>query len=498
MAAGVLLQPGLLLPLLVVLPAGLAAILLLPGAALLRVVPSLAVALQAVLLLALGQAIGHEQRLLVWLGGWDAPLGIGLRADGLALAFMLMTTAVMAAVLLHQWRAYSSGREGRIFWALLLFLWSGLNTVYLSHDLFNLYVALEIAGLGGVALVALSGATTALVAQMRYLLLATMGSLFYLLGVALIYAALGVLDLTLVAEGATAAPVMLAALALITLGLLLKAAIWPLHLWLPPAHSSALPPISAVLSALAVKAPLYLLLRLWFEVFPNVPGPGAWTLLGVLGAVAVLWGSLLALRQERLKLMIAYSTVAQLGYLLFVFPLAQAGGGWGGRAWSGALLHLLSHGIAKAAMFLAAGALVLRLGSDQREAMSGASRLAPVPLFALALAGLSIMALPPSGGFLAKWLLLSAALEARSWWQVAVLLVGGLLAAGYLLRFILPAFRPPSAELPEDRRATGNSNGFQSAAAMSLACLSLLLGLAAQPLIELLSLSYPGAGEISP
>lgn len=476
------LDPASLLALLIVVPALAAAVVLLPG----RQAPALALAagllLQALMLAGLLVAVTFHGPVTVQLGGWAPPLGIRLRADGLALAFLVMAAVVMALVMLYGQGERRADREARVFSALLLLLWAGLNTVFLSFDLFNLYVALEIAGLAGVALVALSGEAEALRAQMRYLLFATFGSLLYLLGVAIVYAELGVLDLELVAAEVRATPAAFAALGLMTLGLLLKTAIWPLHFWLPPAHSSAPPAASAVLSALVVKASLYLLLRLWFEVFPAIPAPRAWFLLGLLGAVAVIWGSLLALRQERLKLMIAYSTVAQLGYMLFAFPLAMPGSPVALQAWNGALLQALSHGIAKASMFLSAGALITALGSDRREALVGGSRRVPVPLFALALSGLSIMALPPSGGFVAKWLLLRAALDAGQWWLTLVLIVGGLLAAAYLLRFLLPAFRP----VPEGHSAAPAPTGLLSAAALSLAFISVLFGFAADPLLRLL------------
>lgn len=480
-------EAALLPPLLVVSPALLAALLLLPGRWTPVLLPAAAVVLQGLLLAALAVALAGGGRVTAAVGGWEAPLGIALRADGPALAFLLLTALVMAAILLYAAGERRAPREARILGSLLLFLWSGLNAVFLSNDLFNLYVALEIAGLSGVALVALAGGATALRAQMRYLLFATLGSLLYLLGVALLYAELGVLDLDLVAQRATASPPALAALGLMTLGLLLKAAVWPLHFWLPPAHAAAPPPVSAALSALVVKAALYLLVRLWIEVLPGLPAEGAWQLLGALGAVAVLWGSLLALRQERLKLMIAYSTVAQLGYMLFLFPLARPGSPVAADAWQGGLLQMLSHGLAKASMFLAAGAIVAQLGSDRRDVLAGGSRRVPLPLFALALAGLSILGLPPSGGFLAKWLLLRAALETGQWWLALVMLAGGLLAAAYLLRFLLPAFRPVPTGEPAARIASGAAG----AAALFLALLSVVLGVASAPILALLAEAAP-------
>ena len=488
MSSGVL----LVLPLWIVAPAIIGALMLLPGRRMPRLLPLLGVAVNWVLLLLLGRFALSDQPAVVALGNWASPLGIGLRLDVLAFLFLVMTSLVASAVALYAKADAMPERPRRIFWSLLFLLWAGLNGVFLSHDLFNLYVVLEIASLSGVALIACGdGDAEALVAQMRYLLFATFGSLCYLFGVALLYAEFGVLDLALVAESLDVGPASIAALILITLGLLLKAAIWPLHFWLPSAHASAPTAVSALLSALAVKAPLYLLLRFWFEVFPVIPSSAAWALPGVFGAIAVLWGSFLALRQVRLKLMIAYSTVAQLGYMLFVFPLAMPGSPVAVQAWQGGLLQILSHGLAKAAMFLSAGAIMSALGGDRLQDMAGATRRVPLPLFALALAGLSIMALPLSGGFLAKWLILGAAIAVEMWWIVAVLLIGGLLSAAYLLRFLIPAFSPRQY----GETAAAGGGGVKGAAAMSLALLSLLLGIASEPVLRLLALAVPPLPE---
>jgi multicomponent Na+:H+ antiporter subunit D len=288
--------------------------------------------------------LARHGEMLHELGGWAAPLGITLRADGLSVFLVLMVTLVGFAVSVYAAGYFRQGqasgsdspskpardeRDGRdqkdtsheraYFWALWLFLWASLNALLFSRDLFNLYVTLELLGLSAVALVALADAPVALGAAMRYLLVSLLGSLAFLLGVALVYAAHSTLDLMLLKE-AVAGPVTPVALGLMTAGLLMKTALFPLHFWLPPAHANAPAPVSALLSALVVKASFYLLLRLWFEVFADVATRGALDFLGALGAAAVLWGSYQALRQPRLKLVVAYSTVAQLGYLFLLFP----------------------------------------------------------------------------------------------------------------------------------------------------------------------------------
>jgi formate hydrogenlyase subunit 3/multisubunit Na+/H+ antiporter MnhD subunit len=321
--------------------------------------------------------------------------------------------------------------------------------VALSGDVFNLYIAFEVVTLAAVALVALGPEAVARVAAQRYLLAALMGSLLYLLAVALLYAEYGVLDMARLAAMVRPSPATLLALALALAGLAMKAALVPLHGWLPPAHASAPAPASALLSALVVKASLYAQLRLGLTVFPAVRTPALDEVLGVLGAAAILWGSLQALRQQRLKLVVAYSTVAQLGYPFLAFPLAASAGA--DAALSGAVYFMLAHACAKAALFLVAGNVMHALGHDRLEGLRGAAAALPMTFLTFSLASLSLMGLPPSGGFLAKWLLLRGALQASAW-PLAVLLVGGgLLTASYLLRVLALALAEPGAARLEVR-----------------------------------------------
>jgi len=375
------------------------------------------------------------------LGGWEPPLGIMLRADGLAAAFLMMTAVVMAAVVGLARRHFAHGagedRGPWAFWPLALLLWASLNAVFVSRDLFNLYVGLELLTLAAVALVAIEGKAETIAAALRYMVFALMGSLLYLLGAVLLYAAHGTLDIALLAGRGDAANADGVALALMTAGLMAKMALFPFHAWLPPAHSGAPAPASAMLSALVPKAAFYILLRLWFEAAPDLAAPGALGLMGALGAVAVLYGSVLAFRQERLKLIIAYSTVAQLGYLMLVFPLAggpMAAEPWAEPARAGAIFQAVSHGLAKGAMFLCAGLWIMAVGHDRLEGLRGLARATPMTAFAFALAAITLMGLPPSGGFTAKYLMMTAAFSSGQVIWAAVMVLGGLMAAAYLYR----------------------------------------------------------------
>ena len=393
------------------------------------------------------------------IGGWGPSLGITWRIDGLAAVMLVTTTLVVTAVSVYA-PGYFGGSidagdtgEPHHFWPLVYLLWATLNALFLSADVFNLYVTLELLTIGSVGLIVLAGTTESLTAALRYLIWGLMASLFYLMGVALVYAAYGSLDIATVGGQLRGDSLTLVATALMIVGLLVKTALFPMHFWLPPAHAAAPAPISALLSGLVVKASFYLILRLWFEMFAAAGQPAAAQVLGALGACAVLWGSIRALRADRLKMLIAYSTVAQLGYLFLLFPLATAASTR--MAWVGAVILAVSHAMAKAAMFLAAGRIRKIAGDDRLDRLTGVGQRVPVAISATALAGVSLIGLPPSGGFAGKWMLLVSGLENGQWWWIIVLVAGGFLTAGYLFRFwkiAISASDSPLTRVPTDWR----------------------------------------------
>ncbi|MBK1703065.1 complex I subunit 5 family protein [Halochromatium glycolicum] len=422
--------------------------------------------------------------LRIAVGGWGAPLGIDLYADGLSAVLLLMTAVVGLGVSAFAPAYFGAHPQQRPwFWPLWLILWAALNGLYLSADLFNLYVMLELLGLSAAALTALSGGGPALNAAMRYLLVSLLGSAAYLLGVALLYHAHATVDIALL--GARIEPGMLAnaALAVMFAGLMLKTALFPFHFWLPPAHAGAPAPVSALLSALVIKGSFYLLLRLWLDLFGDLSRLLP-ELIGLLGAVAVLWGALQALQQQRLKLMIAYSTVAQIGYLFLAFPLA--GGLNGTTAWRAVVYLALAHGLAKAAMFLSAGALLRFAHHDRIADLDRAVHRLPLTLTAFVLAGVSIMGLPPSGGFVGKWLLLEAAFQQDRWGLAVVVLLGGVLAAAYVFKVVGYAFTPTA--IAQEAESVPLSMQWS---ALLLALGAILLGFAAPLLLPLLDVGAP-------
>ena len=468
-----------LMPALVLAPlmGAMLAFLLPRGAGVIGIVTAV---LQTVMSLSLARSISTAGTLTVYIGGWEAPLGIGLHADGLTALLLCLTAVVGFATSLHALGYFKPDHHddnagGAGWWPLWLSLWAALNALFLTADVFNLYVTLELMGLAAVALVALE--KQAVIAATRYLMVGLLGSMLYLLGVGLLYAQYGTVDMMLLAAAMQPGPSTWMAMALMTAGLLLKTALFPLHFWLPPAHANAPAPVSAVLSALVVKAAFYALLRLWMGPFEALAPALAGQLLGVLGAGAIIWGSIQALLAPRLKLVIAYSTVAQIGYLFLWFPLADSPEG-GSIAWYGVVWLALSHGVAKAGLFLASGNVLHASGHDRVTELAGVGQHLPVTLFAVGLSCASIMGLPPSGGFVGKWLLLNAAFVSGQWWWAAVLLLGGIMAAAYSFRVLLHAFRnKTSAELHH------KPHPVMEWTALALAAGAILMGiLSAQPL----------------
>jgi multicomponent Na+:H+ antiporter subunit D len=479
-----------LLPWLIAAPLLGAALALVVG----RYAPLISAAVAAIVTILSFPLLGlvwREGRVSVALGGWPAPLGITLVVDGVSAvliattSFVCVAIGVFAAGYLRRREASTPDDDRRWFWPLALLLWAGLNATFMSGDLFNLYVAIELVSLASVSLVALFGGDV--VAAVRYLLVTLAGSLLYLLGVALLYADYGVVDIATLALLVGKQPATQAAMVVLTVGLTLKAAIVPLHFWLAPAHAGASSPVSALLSGLVVEAVFYLLMRVWLTVFPAIVAPGLAEALGVLGALSIVWGSAQAIVATRLKLLAAYSTVASLGYLMLGFPLALDHAE-GAPAWSGVVLFVVAHAPAKAALFLAAGALAQTFGDDELNRMRGVAAKAPTLAFALGLAGVGLIGLPPSGGFAAKWLLLVAAIAGGRWGYVVVIAGGSLLAAAYVFRVLAKTMREideaaPAAVVPAAMRLS----------TLALALAAVGLGLIAEPVTELISAGGPFA-----
>ena len=386
------------------------------------------------------------------LGGWPAPHGIALEVDAFSALLLLVltgaSTVALAAGKASLDRQLEPHRQPLFFSAWLLAL-SGMAGILVSADAFNIFVFMEISSLASYVLVAGGPDRRALPAVFKYLIMGTIGATFYLIGVGLIYMMTGTLNLAdmelRIHDVADQRPILVAA-GFITVGLALKAAVFPLHVWLPNAYTYAPHAVSVFLAACATKVSLYVLLRFDFVVFQgNLLGHDVQfaAFLMPLAVLAILVGSAVALFETNIKRLLAYSSVAQVGYIMLGASLVNVAG------LSAGLLHMFNHALSKGALFLAVMCLAMRFNGLHLRDLAGAARLMPWTMAALVVAGLSLVGVPGTAGFISKWYLLTAALQegALGIALVVVIVLGSLMAVVYLWRIVEAAwFQPPSAE----------------------------------------------------
>ena len=373
------------------------------------------------------------------LGGWAPPWGIEYVIDPLAGGMAVLISGMALPAVLYAGPAVSGWPAGQVgaFYSLFLLLVTGLLGMVVTGDLFNLYVFLEISSLAAYALVA-SGGIRAVVATFRYLLVGTIAATFYLLGVGYLYAVTGTLnmaDLTALVPTIVASSPFVVAVAFVAIGLSIKAALFPLHGWLPDVYTYAPAPVSGFIAAVMAKVSAYALLRVLVFVLQTEGAAGQTLLvLRVASVVAILAGSMMALAQEDLRRMLAYSSIGQMATIVLGITLGTP------AALQGALLHMLNHAVMKGCLFLAVGGVQWRTGHAQVADVAGLSQHMPLTMAAFGVAACSMMGLPPTAGFFSKWYLLTGALEAQDWSAVLVLVLSSVLSMVYFFRVLEVAY----------------------------------------------------------
>ena len=381
----------------------------------------------------------QHQTVTYQIGGWQPPWGIEYRIDALS-AFVLLFVSFIGAAVVTFGHASVKREIPRakhyLFYATYMLCLTGLMGIVITGDLFNLFVFLEISSLSSYAMIALGRTRRALMAAFQYLVMGTIGATFLLIGIGLVFqmtGSLNMVDISHRLQQVQGSRTILVALAFVAVGVGIKMALFPLHFWLPNAYTYAPSVVSAFIAATSTKVSVYIFLRTTFTIF----NPGfAFSKLPLdtnimtLSLIGVVSASLVAVFQSDIKRLLAYSSIAQIGYMLLGISLASEMGLTGG------ILHMFNHALIKGGLFMAVACLALRLGSVNLEQLHGISQRMPWTCFAFAVAGLGLVGVPTTAGFVSKWYLMVAAFDAGRW-PVAVLVLGSsLLALTYIWKVV--------------------------------------------------------------
>lgn len=389
----------------------------------------------------LAMAVLDGQTLNYAMGGWPAPFGIALSVDAFSAILLLIVTGAGAGVLLAARPSVDQQIESErqpLFYSAWLLALSGLIGIVVAADAFNIFVFMEISSLASYILIAGGPDRRALPAVFKYLIMGTIGATFYLIGVGLIYMMTGTLNLAdmeaRIGDVTDINPVLVAA-GFITIGLALKAAVFPLHVWVPNAYTHAPHMVTAFLAACATKVSLYVLIRFDYMVFQTklVDHEMQFALfLMPLAILGILVASAVTMFEGHLKRLLASSSIAQIGYILLGASFVSIAG------LSASAMHMFNHALAKGGLFLAVACLAYQYRDLRLDQLGGAAGRMPWTCAAIVVCGLSLIGVPGTAGFISKWLLISAALQTGPWgWAlVAVILVSSLMAVVYIWRIV--------------------------------------------------------------
>jgi len=388
-------------------------------------------------------------------GSWAPPWGIEYRVDVLNAFVLVLVSAIGAVMVPFARRSVAfEVQDWRQAWFYCMYLLclAGLLGIAITGDAFNAFVFLEISSLSTYVLIALGPDRRALLAAFQYLIMGTIGATFYVIGIGLLYLLTGTLNMVDMADRLpqawpSQAQTVVAALAFVTVGVSLKLALFPLHVWLPNAYAYAPSWVTAFLSATATKVAIYLLIRFYFSVFGVAIDVNALPISEIIIALslaAMFIASAIAVFETNVKRMLAYSSVAQIGYITLGIGLANQAGLTGG------LVHIVNHALMKAALFLALGAIFLRAGTVTLDGLAGIGRRMPLTMAAFTIAGFGLVGTPGTAGFVSKWYLAVGALD-KGWWVLVFLIVASsLITFIYVGRVLEVAYlREPAPEIAQ-------------------------------------------------
>ncbi|MDL1982580.1 MAG: monovalent cation/H+ antiporter subunit D family protein [Deltaproteobacteria bacterium] len=378
------------------------------------------------------------------LGGWAPPWGIEYMLDHLSAFVLVIVSSISLIVAIYSKKSIEDNLPEKTvpFYTLFLLLVTGLMGIVITGDVFNLFVFLEISALSCYALIAI-GEEGAPMATFNYIIIGTIGACFYLLGIGYLYIATGSLnmaDLANILPDLYHSKVILVAFAFFTVGLAIKAGLFPLHTWLPDAYCTAPSAVSALIAPLMTKVAAYVMIRLLFTVFqPNfsVNMVPVMPILGWLSVMAIFWGGIKALAQTDLKRMLVYVVVAEVGYIVIGVSVANRMG------LTGAILHIMNDAVMMACLFLVVGAILYKTGTREIQQLRHLNKKMPFTMAAFTITALSMVGIPPACGFFSKWYLILGTIEAGQWVWAAALLCSSLINAVLFFRVIECAYLKP-------------------------------------------------------
>jgi len=383
------------------------------------------------------------------LGGWAPPLGIEYRIDAANAFVLMLISAISTIVLPYAIRSIALELKDislTLFYCCYLLCFTGLMGMVATGDAFNVFVFLEISSLSTYVLIALGAGRDkrALTAAYDYLILGTIGATFFVIGIGFLYVATGTLnmaDLAVRIAELEGNRTVQAGFAFVVIGMGLKAAIYPLHLWLPSAYTFAPSAVTVFLAATATKAAIYVLIRFIFTIynpeFDFAVATFKWVIMP-LAILAMFAASIIAVFQQDLKRMLAYSSVAQVGYMMLGIALATSTG------LTATIAHLFNHGITKAVLFMVIGAYIMQRGSSFTAKLAGLGKQMPYTSAAFVIGGLSLIGVPGTAGFISKWVLMDAALKLDLWWLAILIVASSLLAVIYVWKVVEILYMQPA------------------------------------------------------
>ncbi len=418
--------------------------------------------------------IGTKEVIVYKMGGWLPPFGICFVLDGLSILMLVTVNVIALMATIFSIPYMEKYTDKWKYYTLFMLMLAGMNGAVLTGDIFNLFVWLEIGAISSYALVAFGTEKEELEASFKYAVMSSAASLFILIGIGLLYSYTSTLNMADIGKTLLERPnstIIGFITVLFILGFGLKSALVPFHSWLPDAHPSAPAPISAMLSGVLIKSlGIYALLRTIFNIFGATSS--VLNILVILGIISMIVGGLLALYQKDFKRLLAYSTISQIGYIMFAFGLGTSLGIFTG------LFHLINHAVAKSLLFLNSGSVVYSTDERNIEKLGGLKERMPVTSLTSLIGAMSVSGVPPVGGFWSKFLIILAAVNAKNFTGAFIAVLTSIVTLVYYLKLQKQTF---FGKLNEKLQNIKESPGLMCFSMVILTCFCIFLGLLLLP-----------------